>query len=126
MKKIISALLAIIVMVGISTLFTSCDKNNNTDHYSFSTNFHVNSDCDFSAIDPVYEQYRDWRGECRNVSKSQAKAKWAEAEAAFKAVESKLVAAEGCFYEIKMVRYSDINGTYTPVETIGVWRFPAK
>lgn len=127
MKKFISFIFAIIVMAGISSVVSSCNKDgNSTDYYSFNCGFHQNSQCDFEAISSLYDsKYHNWKGQCSSMSLSQAKAKWAEAEADFKSVESKLYADSDCYFEIKMQRYSIVNSAYTPVETIGVWRFPS-
>lgn len=126
MKKYFLTLLAIIVMAGVSIVASSCIKDNdNIDYYSFNMGFHENQNCNFSAIDPVYDKYKDWRAECRLVSLKKAKAKWAEAEAEFKAVESSLTADKDCYIEIHMDRYTPVKGVFTPVENVGHWRFPA-
>lgn len=127
MKKIISIFFAIVVMAGLSTMFSSCNKNgNSTDYYKFSWGTHENSKCDFDAINSLYEsKYHNWEARGSEMSPKQAKAKWAEAEAEFKSVESKLYADTGCYYEISMFRYSIVGDAYKPVETIGHWRFPA-
>lgn len=127
MKKFISLIFAIIVMAGVASVISSCNKDgNNTDYYSFSWSGHENSKCNFDAISSLYDgKYHNWKGQCSTMSPSQAKAKWAEAEAEFKSVESKLYADSDCYFEIKMQRYSIVNNAYTPVETIGIWRFPA-
>lgn len=126
MKKIFSIIFAVVVMAGISAITSSCNKNsNNTDYYKFSWGCHENSQCDFEAVNSLYERkYHNWMGECRSMSPAQAKAKWAEAEAEFKSVESQLYADTDCYYEIKMERYSIVGDAYTPVELIGAWRFP--
>lgn len=58
----------------------------------------------FVSISYFRTEYHNWRGECRSMSPAQAIAKWAEAEAEFKSVESQLYADTDCFYEIEMER----------------------
>lgn len=126
MKKIISAILAILAMACVST-FVSCEKSGNSmDYYGFSQDFRMNSECDFAAIFSAFEKYQDWKGQCSSVSLKQARSLWAVAEAEFMAVEPQLVAGKDCYFEITMHRYSPVKGTFTPVETIGKWRFPAE
>ena len=126
MKKIFATIAAIIAMAITSMLFTSCNKDaDSIDYYGFSQSFKLDESCDFSALSPVYAKYKDMTLYCKDTPKSEAQRIWNEAQAAFKSVENQMTAPSGCYIKVTMSRYSPVNDTYTPIETIGSWSFPA-
>lgn len=128
MKKLFRILSIAALLVACLMVNTSCDKlldkvQDKVDVYGFGIATKVNENCDISALTSVYEKYSAMKLTSINTKAARAKEIWNEAEAAFKAVEPKLVLDKGCGVKIVMERCSHVDGEYKPVETIGEWSF---
>ena len=123
MKKIFAIVAAAATLAAATVLTTSCNKGDEgDDYYKIKEIFDEDQQSYLEPVTKIYqEKYhnKEWK------SRAEAQKVWAEAEAAFKAVENQLRAGDKGFVSYSMNRYSLQGSSFEVAECIGTWCFPA-